>query len=241
MQINCMRHDGRADDSDGKQQRLGVGDLRHEGMECRRGPIDRRNEHLDEVAKADEAHHAADDQLDRPEAKSLEHQDAIGHEPGNDHSDEERGLKQQRKSDGAAEKLGEIGRHRGNLADYPHRQDDRTRKMLAAHFREIAAGHDAELGRKGLEQHRNQIGEQDHPQQAIAVFRARLDVCREVAGIDVGDRRDHRRSGKGQIGAHPAALARQHLTRRGDGPFGERFSPGGDLGQHATPSFNTKM
>ena len=32
MQIDRVRHHGCADDADGKQQRLGVGDLRHDGV-----------------------------------------------------------------------------------------------------------------------------------------------------------------------------------------------------------------
>ncbi len=194
-------------------------------MDRRRNPIDRGNEHLDEVAKADQAHHAADDQLDRPEAEALEHQDAVGHDRGDDHAGEERHLEQQRQPDGAAEKLGKIGRHGGDLADDPHRPDDRARKLLAAHFRQVAAGDDAELGRKRLEQHRDQVGEQHHPEQPIAVFRARLDVGREVPGVHVGDRGDDRRTGEGQVGAPSAALSRQYLPRRGDGAFGERSPP----------------
>ena len=34
MQIDRVRHDGRADNADRKQQRLGVGELRHDGMEA---------------------------------------------------------------------------------------------------------------------------------------------------------------------------------------------------------------
>ena len=198
----------------------GIGDLRHDRMHGRRGPIDRRDEHLDEVAERDDADHAADDQLDRPEAEAFEHQDAVGHDRGDDHPGEQRHLKQQGEPDGAAEELGEIGRHGGDLADDPHRQHDRPRKLLAAHFGEVAAGDDAELGRERLEQHRDQIGEQHHPEQAVAVFRPGLDVGREVARVHVGDRGDDRRAGERQVGAPPAALARQHLTRSGDGAFG---------------------
>src|ERR1035438_3664303 len=55
-------------------------------------------------------------------------------------------------------------------------------EMIAAHFREIAASDDAEFGRQRLEQHGNQIGEQDDPQQGVAVFRASLDIGREITG-----------------------------------------------------------
>ena len=41
MQINRVRHDCRADDTDREQKGLCVGQLRHEGMYGRRAPIDR--------------------------------------------------------------------------------------------------------------------------------------------------------------------------------------------------------
>ena len=126
--------------------------------------------------------------------------------------------KQQREADRAAEEFGEVGRHRRHFADDPQGPDDRLRKMLAAHFGQIAPGDDAELGRQRLEQHGDDIGEQHDPQQRIAVFRARLDVGGEIAGVHIGDRGDHRRAGEQQR-AEPARLAGQHLAnalRRSD-------------------------
>jgi len=85
--------------------------------------------------------------------------------------------------------------------------------MIAAHLREILAGYDAELGRKRLEQHRDQIGDQNHPEQGVAVFGAGLNVGGEIARIDIGDRGDDRRTGKRRIGppgAPAAAVAGEH-------------------------------
>ena len=95
MQVDRMRHDGGADDADREQQRLRIGELRHDGMEGRRSPIDRGDEHLDQVAKPDDAHQAADDQLDRPEAEAFEHQQAVGHDRGDDHPGQQRHVEQQ--------------------------------------------------------------------------------------------------------------------------------------------------
>ena len=78
MQINGVRHDGCADDTDGKQQRLAIGELRQHRVQCCRAPIDRSDEHLDQVAKPNNANHAANDQLDRSEPRAFEHQDAVG-------------------------------------------------------------------------------------------------------------------------------------------------------------------
>ena len=90
---------------------------------------------------------------------------------------------------------------------------DRPRKMVAAHFREVAAGDDAELGRQRLKQHRDQIGEQHDPEQAVAVSGAGLDVGGEVSGIHIGDRGDDRGPGEHRI-APPAAAASPASTWR---------------------------
>ena len=227
MQIDRVRHDGGADDADGQEQRLGVGDFRRHQMVRRRRPIDRSDEHFEEIANTDHADDRADDQFEWPEAVTLEHQQAVGHERGHAHAGDERHVEQQRQADGAAEKLGEVGRHGGNLADPPHRQHHRTRKMVAAHFREVLAGDDAELGGQALEQHRDDVGEQHDPEQAVAVFRAGLDVGGEITRVHIGDRGDDRRAGKGQRGAQPAALARQHLARGDQRPVGQRPRPPG--------------
>ena len=155
MQIDGVRHHGGADDADREQQRFGVGKLRRDGMKQRRRPIDRRNEHLDDVAKADNADDRADDQLERPEAELLAHQQAVGDDRGDDHPGKQRQMEEQSESDGTAKEFGEIGRHSGNLADNPHRPNHRPGKVIAAQFGEVAAGDDAELGRKPLEQHRD--------------------------------------------------------------------------------------
>ena len=231
MQIDRVRHDGGADDADRNHQRLGVGQSRNDRMIGRRAPVDRRDEHLDQIAKADDADQAADDQLHRPEAAAFHHQDGVGDDGGDAHAVNQRHLEQQRQADRAAEKFGKIGGHGGDLADPPHRHDDRFREIVAAHFREIAAGDDAELGRQRLEQHGDQVGEQHDPQQRVAVFRAGLDVGGEIAGVHVGDRGDHRRAGEGQIGPRPAAFAAQNGLRRQHRTVGERFG-GRGFGVH---------
>jgi hypothetical protein len=138
----------------------------------------------------------ADDQLDRPKAESLEHQKAVGHDPGHDHPGKQRHVEQQGKPDGTAEEFGEVGSHGGNLAHDPHPEHDRLRKMVAAHFRKVAAGDDAELSGERLEQHRDQVGEEYHPEQSVAVPGAGLDVGGEVPRVNIGDGGDDRRAGE---------------------------------------------
>ena len=123
MEIDRVRHHGRADDADRDRQRRSVGNLRQHRMQSRRTPVDRRDEHLGEIAKADRRHQAADDQFDRAEA-AFEQQDAIGHDPRHDHAGEQRNVEQKRQADRAADEFGEVGRHGGDLDGDPQDDDD---------------------------------------------------------------------------------------------------------------------
>ena len=91
--------------------------------------------------------------------------------------------------------------------------------MLTAHFGEVTAGHDAEFRRQTLKQHRDQACNQSDPKQAIAVFRAGLNIRRKIAGIHIGDRNDNGWPCHRKNGAQAAATALEHLTNRDLRPF----------------------
>ncbi len=95
-------------------------------------------------------------------------------------------------------------------------------KFIAAHFRKVAPGDDAELCRQRLEQHRDQIGRQHHPKKLVAILGAGLDVGGEITRVDVGDRGDHGGPHEGQAGRQTAASARQHVPCSRDAACGQR-------------------
>ena len=101
------------------RQRAGVRQARNHAAQPRRGPVDRRDDHLDEIAKRDRGDERADDELDRPEPAAIEHQDAVGEDGRDAHAGEERDMQQERETDRAAEEFGEVGRHRRDFADDP--------------------------------------------------------------------------------------------------------------------------
>ena len=229
MQVDRVRHDGRADDADRDRQGAGVRQLRNNAADRRRAPINRSDEHFGEIAKRDRGDQGADNDFDRSKPSRLEHQNAVCQHGRDAHAGDEGDVQQQGQTDGAAEEFGEVGRHRRHFADDPQRIDDGLGKMLAAHFGQVAPGDDAELGRQRLEQHGDDVGHQHDPQQRIAVFRAGLDVGREIAGVHIGDRGDHGGAGEQQR-AVPAHLAAQRLANAFDGPI--RHSRSGDRPTH---------
>ena len=150
-----------------------------------RRPIDRGDEQFDHVAKGDDADHAADDQLDRTEARSLEHQHAIGDDRRDRHSLPE-----------AARETAKIdrSRHTRNSARSvaiaaislaaPHCPHDRLRKVVPAHLRKIASRSRCRAWPKVPGNSiAIRLAASTDPQQSVTIFRAGLDIwsrnCRD--------------------------------------------------------------
>ena len=102
MQENRVGHDGRADDPDRESHRAGVRQSWNHGPQPRCGPIDRGDDHFDEIAKGDRGDERTDDQFGRAESAALEHQDAIGEDARDAHARHQRDMQQERKADRAA-------------------------------------------------------------------------------------------------------------------------------------------
>jgi len=60
---------------------------------------------------------------------------------------------------------------------------------LPQDLRQALAGDDAEFGGLVLHDHRDRIGDDEHPEQQVAVPGTGGEVGRDVAGIDVGNGR----------------------------------------------------
>jgi hypothetical protein len=116
-------------------------------------------------------------------------------------------VEEQIEPDDRSEELREIGCHRSDLADDPHRNHDRFGCVIARELGQILSGHDAELRGESLKEHRHQICEYYHPEKPVAERRAALNVGCEVAGVHVRNRRYESRAGKGQERTQAAALS----------------------------------
>ena len=75
-------------------------------------------------------------------------------------------------------------------------------------------GGDPELRAHRLDHHRHQVRHEDDPEQQVAELRAAGHVRREVAGVDVRDRRDERRPEKRPEPPRAAPAPRERLLRR---------------------------
>src|ERR1700686_645758 len=102
MQVERMRHDGRADDSDGEGEGRSITQFRDDGVEERGAPVRGREHELAQVAEADDANEDGDHQFERAEASLVELQDCKGYYSGNGQTAQQRDVKQQGDPKGTA-------------------------------------------------------------------------------------------------------------------------------------------
>ena len=206
MQIDDVRHDRRAEDADSEEDRLRALELGEDGVLRDREERRVRVEHLDDVAEADHADHCGDRGFERPEPETLQPEDPEGRDRGEDRGREEVDAEEEVEPERGAEELGEVGRHRDHLGLDPEKHRCAPREALAADLRQVHAGGDAELRRERLDEHRHEVGGDDHPDERVAELRPSGDVRREVARVDVGDGGNEGRPEKRQEPELAAAL-----------------------------------
>ena len=110
----------------------------------------------------------------------------------------QREMEEQVERDRRADDLREVARGNRHLAEEPQEDRRRTRVMIAARLRQIAAAGDAEARGQRLEQDRHQVRQHDHAEQRVSVFRAARQVGRPIAGVHVADRDEVTRTGEGE-------------------------------------------
>ena len=193
MQVDDVRHHGRAEDADGQQHAVGAVEARDQpGGELAR--VDADLQQVVHEAEEDDAEEAGDRELEAAVAARLQLEDREGHDRGHQAGRERRHAEEQVERDRRADELGQVGRDRDRLGLQPQPEGDGLLEVLAAQLRQVLAGGDAGLGRQVLHEHRHQVRGDDHPQQHVAVLGAARDVGGEVAGVDVGDGGDEGRA-----------------------------------------------
>ena len=190
MQVEIVRHHGRAEDAERDVEHVRVGDdLRGRRKAAdHRAPVRIRHRDLHREAHRDDAEQRDDERFDPAEAEILQPQNEEHVERGDQHADLERNAEQQIEPDRGADHLGKVGGADRDLRQHPERPRHRARKRVAARLRQVAAGADAEPRAQRLQQDRHQVREQRDGEQRVAELGAAGERGRPVAGIHVADR-----------------------------------------------------
>ena len=120
VQVDHVRHHGRAEDPDREQHALRTVEPRDEAAEHRAG-IGVGDEHLDREAGDDHHDQRGDHCFETPEPVRLERKDPERGDTGDEGGREQRDPEEQVDRDRSADELGEVGRHRDHLGLKPER------------------------------------------------------------------------------------------------------------------------
>src|SRR5712675_802678 len=100
-----------------------------------------------------------DEDFDEAKAAALQSQNNQDVEGGDEHAGEQREPEKELQGDRGAEDFREVAGGDGDFANDPQHKRDAAGILLAARLREVAAGGDAELGGKSLQQHGHEVAE----------------------------------------------------------------------------------
>jgi hypothetical protein len=151
-------------------------------------PIGAGGPDLVREACADGDHQRRDDRLEQPESVPLQEEQQHDVEAGDDDAPDERDPEEELQRDRRADHLREVARGDRELAQDPEHERHRPRVVVTARLREVAPGDDPEPHRQVLQEHRHQVGRQDHEEERIAVLRAGGEVGGPVARVHVPHR-----------------------------------------------------
>jgi hypothetical protein len=141
VQVEVVRHHGRAQDAERQVEHLRVGDDLGGGREALddRGPVGIGESDLDPEADCDHAKEGDDQGFHIPEAERLEIEDQEDVEGRNDHAHLGWDPEDQVETDGGADHLGDVGCDDGHLGQEPEDEGNGLGVGVAASLREIAA------------------------------------------------------------------------------------------------------
>ena len=154
---------------------------------------------FDQETEPDHTEEPGNDGFQRAGAVSLQAKDGEGRNSGEDPGREQGNAEEEVQANRRAQEFGEIGGHRHQLGNDPLATGEPSWTPFADELREVLAGGNPQLGGKGLDQHRHQVGGDDDPDQHVPEIGASLDVGREVSRIDVSHGRNE---GGAEVGHH---------------------------------------
>ena len=151
VEVDGVRHHGRADDPDREVEGLGRAELRRQEALDAVGRRGADLEGLVEEAEEDDSEQRRDRELERAKSAATQLEEAEGDEAGHHAGDEERDVEEQVEPERRAEELGDVGGHRDDLGLYPHSPGRPARVVRPEALGKVAVGDDPELGRQVLD------------------------------------------------------------------------------------------
>src|SRR6266568_1651628 len=130
---------------------------------------DRDVEHL-AVAEDFGPRDEADDGFDQAEAPALQRENNENVQGSDENTGKKRQAEEKLQCDGGSQDLGEVTGGDSNFADHPKEEGGPAGIVFAASLSEVTTRRNPKLRRKGLQEHRHQVADQDDAEECVAKF-----------------------------------------------------------------------
>jgi hypothetical protein len=175
MEVQVVRHHGRADDAERDVKHLRIGHDIGRGRKARdhRAPVGVGHRDLHEETGRDYRQKCDDEGLDPPKSLVLQPEDQEHVGRGDEDADLERDAEQKVQADGRADHLREVGGDDRRFGKQPERHRHPARKGIPASLRQVAARGDGEPRAERLQKDRHDVRQQRNEEQRVAEGRPR--------------------------------------------------------------------
>ena len=167
VKIKIVRHDGRAKDADGDVQHLAVAKDFRPRDEADGGFAPKRVSKKDFVSetKSDRSNERDDEGFDQAEAPALQRENNENVQGSDENTGKKRQAEEKLQCDGGSQDLGEVTGGDSNFADHPKEEGGPAGIAFAASLSEVTTRRNPKLRRKGLQEHRHQVADEDDAEE----------------------------------------------------------------------------
>ena len=200
MEIEIVRHNRGAENTDGDEEHLRVGHNFEPGDEAAHDSAEARPDENDfnQITGPDDADQCDDDDFEKAEAPMLQVKDGQNVERRQAHSPGEGKPEKQVEGDGGADDLRQVASGNRDFAEDPKPYRCAPRIVGSARLGEVPLRHNAEPHGERLQEQRHQVRQHQDGDQTVGEARASRNVRRPVARVHVANRHDESRSRKYQ-------------------------------------------
>src|SRR6266567_3426005 len=167
VKIKIVRHDGRAKDANGDVEHFAVAKDFRPGDESDGGFAPKRMSKKDFVSetKSDRSDERDDEGFDQAEASTLQRENNENVQGSDENTGKKRQAEEKLQCDGGSQDLGEVTGGDSNFADHPKEEGGPAGIVFAAGLSEVTTRRNPKLRRKGLQEHRHQVADEDDAEE----------------------------------------------------------------------------
>src|SRR6266571_531003 len=172
VKIKIVGHDRGTEDANGDVEHFAVAEDFRPGDESDGGFAPKRMSKKDFVSetKSDRSDERDDEGFDQAEASTLQRENNENVQGSDENTGKKRQTEKKLQCDGGSQNLGEVTGGDSNFADHPKEEGGPAGIVFAAGLSEVTTRRNPKLRRKGLQEHRHQVADEDDAEEGVSKF-----------------------------------------------------------------------